>query len=94
MEACERLPPWADRFISLSLEVKRELLLITCVNSAPPRPEAGAPFATAKADSESHGLGIPAMRRVAERCDGALELRQEGGVFTLRAALRVPQPSE
>lgn len=94
VEACERLPPGADRFISLSLEVKRELLLITCVNSAPPRPEAGAPFATAKADSESHGLGIPAMRRVAERCDGALELRQEGGVFTLRAALRVPQPSE
>ena len=89
-EACERVPEGSERFIRLSLEARPDLLLVTCENSAPPR-AAAAGFATTKADAESHGLGIPAMRRVAERYNGVLEASQAGGVFTLRAVLRLPQ---
>lgn len=89
VEACRRLGPGEERFIRLSLEVKQELFLLTCANSAPPH--AGTGFPTTKADRDSHGLGIPAMRRVAEKYDGVLEAGQQGGVFTLRAVLRLPQ---
>ena len=90
VEACRRLPRGADRFIDLSLEVRGDLLLVRCVNSAPPRKAGAAGFATSKADPQSHGLGLPAMRRVAEKYDGALEAGQSGAVFTLRAALHLP----
>lgn len=88
-EACERLPRGADRFIRLDLAVRGELLILSCSNSAPPR-ASGAPFATSKPDPGSHGLGIPAMRRVAGAYGGALDLAQQGGVFTLRAVLHLP----
>lgn len=89
VDACERLPLDADRFIELSMEVRQELLLITCANSAPPRGVDAAGFPTSKPDPDSHGLGIPAMRRVAEKYDGVLEASQSGGVFTLRAVLHL-----
>ncbi len=91
-EACERLPKSADRFIRLSLEVRQDLLLITCVNSALPRTAEAAGFSTFKRDPDSHGLGLPAMRRVAEQYDGVLEASQTGGVFTLRIVLHLPFP--
>lgn len=91
VEACARLPEDADRFINLSLEVRQDLLLLTCANSAPPDPAQPPGFSTSKADSDSHGLGIPAMRRVAEKHDGVLEVSQTDGVFTLRAVLHLTQ---
>ena len=90
VEACARLPEGAERFIQVSLEARQDLLVIRCSNSAPPRGE-GAEFPTTKPDPDSHGLGLPAMRRVVERYDGALEASQTGGVFTLRAVLRIPE---
>ena len=89
-EACERLPPGADRFIRLSLAVRGELLVLSCANAAPPRAP-GAPLATSKPDPASHGLGIPAMERVVRAYGGALDLAQQGRVFTLRAVLHLPQ---
>lgn len=89
VEACERLTEGAERFIKLSLEVRQDLLLVTCVNSAPPRGMDAAGFTTSKPDPDSHGLGIPAMRRVAEKYDGVLEVSQSGGVFTLRTVLHL-----
>ena len=91
MEACERLPQDGDRFIELTLEARQDLLLLTCTNPAPPRAVGEAKFFTAKSDPDSHGLGIPAMRRVAEKYDGVLEVSQAGGVFTLRSVLRLDQ---
>lgn len=91
VEACGRLPEGAERFIELSLEVRGDLFLISCANSAPPRTEEGGAFATAKPDRAAHGLGLPAMERVAEKYDGVLEAQQTGGVFTLRAALHLPR---
>ncbi|WP_295579809.1 sensor histidine kinase [uncultured Oscillibacter sp.] len=88
-EACERLPESADRFIQLSLEARQELLLVTCANSALPVTAEADRLPTSKSDPDSHGLGIPAMRRVAEKYDGALEVSQTGGVFTLRAVLHL-----
>lgn len=89
-EACQRLPREADRFISLTIEVKQDLFLVTCVNSAQLRPANVKGFPTAKSDPEHHGLGIPAMGRVAEKYNGALEVSQSAGVFTLRAVLHLP----
>lgn len=91
VEACERLPRDAERFIELSLELRQDLLLITCANSAPLRDVDAAGFPTSKSDPDSHGLGIPAMRRVAEKYDGVMEVSQTGRVFTLRAVLHLPQ---
>lgn len=89
VEACERLPEGADRFISLSLSIRKNLFLIQSANSAPPKNDGASVFATSKADADSHGLGIPAMRRIVEKYDGALEMHQENGVFTLRAVLNL-----
>lgn len=91
VEACQRLPAEADRFVSLSITLRRELLLITCSNSAPPHAGDGS-LSTAKPDPASHGLGIPAMGRVAEKYDGVLTLGQDGAVFTAKAVLCLPQP--
>lgn len=91
VEACARLPQQADRFLSLSCSVRQELLLLSCSNSSPPREAEEDGFPTSKPDPDSHGLGLPAMRRVVERYDGALEVSQTGGTFTLRAVLRLPQ---
>lgn len=90
VEACQRLPEGAQRYIKLSLEVRGELLVLSCANSAPKRAPGATGFPTTKADVQSHGIGIPAMRRVAERYDGVLSLDQEGGVFTARAVLHLP----
>ena len=90
VEACERLPAGSERFISLSLTVKQGVFLVICQNSAPPRNTGSSSFLTSKPDAGCHGLGIPTMRRVTEKYDGALELRQLGSVFTLQAALRLP----
>ncbi|MGI5967420.1 MAG: ATP-binding protein, partial [Anaerotruncus rubiinfantis] len=90
VEACERLPAGSERFIFLSLTVKHGVLLIICRNSSPPRKTVSNSFPTSKPDTDCHGLGIPTMRRVTEKYDGALELRQLESVFTLQAALRLP----
>lgn len=90
VEACERLPAGSERFISLSLAVRQGVFLVICQNSAPPRNTGSSSFLTSKPDAGCHGLGIPTMRRVTEKYDGALELRQLGSVFTLQAALRLP----
>lgn len=90
IEACDRLPKDQDRFIELSLAVKKGLFILSCSNSA--LLHTGDNFSTTKTDPDSHGLGIPAMRRVAERYDGALDVRQDGAVFTLRAALKLSTP--
>lgn len=90
VEACERLPADTGRFIRLSLEVRQDLFLLVCMNSAPERADETG-FPTTKAEPEGHGLGIPAMRQVVERYDGALELEQTDGVFTLRAVLHLIQ---
>ncbi len=91
VEACQRLPEGEEPFIRVSMEIRQDLLLVTCVNSAVPATGAEGVFYTSKPDPDSHGLGIPAMRRVAEKYDGVLEVAQIDGVFTLRAALHLPQ---
>lgn len=91
LEACERVEDPSARFVELELELRGDLLLIRCVNTAPPRPS-GGPFVTTKPDMKSHGLGIPAMGRVVEQYHGVLELSQEGEQFTLRAALHMETP--
>lgn len=88
LEACQQVEDPSARFVELELELRRDLLLVRCINAAPPRPSGGG-FVTTKADSKSHGLGIPAMRRVVEQYHGVLELSQEGTRFILRAALHM-----
>lgn len=94
VEACERLTDSDDRLIKLTLEVRQELFLLTCVNSTPLQQHNkgnGGRFTTSKSDRDNHGLGIPAMRRTAEKYDGVLEVFQTGGIFTLKAVLHLPQ---
>lgn len=42
---------------------------------------------TSKTDKTSHGIGIRLIRQIVQRCDGVLEIFEEGECFAVRAAL-------
>ena len=90
-EACAALPLEAEPFIDVELSLRNgELLIFSCVNSAP-TVDSAEPFRTTKADGESHGLGLPAMERVAEKYNGALNASQKDGRFTVKGVLALPK---
>lgn len=42
---------------------------------------------TSKPDKDSHGIGLRLIRQIVRRCDGMLEIFEEGGYFVVRAML-------
>lgn len=93
VEGCEALGPGADRFIDLDLTVENGLMRISCVNSAVQEGPSEGPFPSTKGDTLAHGLGIPAMRRIAKKYGGALEARRDAGRFIVRALLHLTETS-
>ena len=67
----------------------RDMLLILVENTMDPQAPAHA--RTTKGDTFLHGYGLANLRRTAEGYGGHVLTRGEGGVFTLKILLPIPQ---
>lgn len=84
--------PESERMIDLQVQQKAGLILIRLTNRFAGTIEAGAELPkTSKADQDWHGFGLKSIRAVAEKYGGLMNLRGEGGVFTLRITLPTQQ---
>lgn len=85
IEASEALPS-VERMIDLQVRQKVGLVIVRITNRYAGTVELGEDLpGTNKADKGWHGFGLKSIRSVVEKYDGLLDLRAEGGVFTLRA---------
>ena len=89
VEGCLAMPENADKFISIKLSYKKGNLHVSCINSAVPSERNDQKFPTTKREAASHGLGIPAIRRIAEKYLGAADIYNEGGRFTVNVFLHL-----
>lgn len=80
--------PEPERMIDLQVQQKAGLILIRVINRFSGTMEDGAELPkTSKADQGWHGFGLKSIRAVAEKYGGLMNLRGEGGVFTLRITI-------
>lgn len=89
VEGCLALPDSADRYIRIELFYRKGNLHINCINSAIPSKKEDKKFPTTKSDPTSHGLGIPAIRKIAEKYYGTATFHHEDGQFTVNAFLHL-----
>ena len=88
IEACEKLPQ-GQRLVTVKTGRVRDMLLILVENTMDPQAPAHA--RTTKGDTFLHGYGLANLRRTAEGYGGHVLTRGEGGVFTLKILLPIPQ---
>lgn len=83
IEAVEGLPE-EKRFINLSVRTVNGFTRISTSNCLVSEPvfEGGLPRTT-KDDKENHGYGMKSIRLVCRKYDGELDIRTEGGMFTV-----------
>ena len=89
LEGCLALPEGADRYIDIKLLYKKGNLHINCTNSAIPSAKDDQSFPSTKKDPSSHGLGIPAIKKIAENYFGTVHICNEDGRFTVNAFLHL-----
>lgn len=91
MEACQRLPEGAERFIRVYIAPMKGQLYICVTNTAPgwARRENGR-FLSAKPGRDRaarHGFGLQQIDRTAKACGGYVNRQQEEGVFATEVML-------
>ena len=88
IEAVQRLSDPARRAITLQVQGRAGLVLITCDNpfEGSLRMRGGLPM-TSKADALRHGFGLRSMRLIAEKYDGVLSVSTDDGVFTVQISI-------
>ncbi|OUP39130.1 ATP-binding protein [Olsenella sp. An188] len=88
IEAVQRLSDSARRAITLQVQGRAGLVLITCDNpfEGELRMRGGLPL-TSKADASRHGFGLKSIRLIAEKYDGVLDVSTDGGVFTVQISI-------
>lgn len=86
MEACGKLSPETEKFISIQSRVQKSFFLLEARNSAEQKPS-GSITCTDKENPKRHGIGIPNILGVAGNYNGAVETRLEGQVFTISILL-------
>lgn len=89
VEGCLALPESADKFINIKLLYKKGNLHINCINSAVLLEKAKEKFPTTKNDATSHGLGIPAIRKIAEKYYGTAKIHSADGQFHVNVFLHL-----
>ncbi len=90
--ACEaaRHAEGAEKWVSIQLQIRGKFLAIRCANSLSGGVQRdGERFTTTKKDARFHGYGILAMKRVAERNGGKLNIDYDDGRFSVKAILRL-----
>lgn len=85
IEACDRLPPQAEKRIDLLLMEETETLYCKITNTAPLRHSSD--FTTSKIDSINHGFGLSNIREALDNYDATLNIAQNGTLFTLEFLL-------
>ena len=89
VEGCLATPESANRFIKINLLYKKGNLHINCINSSVLAERNDQKFPTTKKDSAGHGLGIPAIRKIAEKYYGAADICNGDGRFTVNVFLHL-----
>lgn len=85
IEACDRLPPQAEKHIDLLLMEETETLYCKITNTAPLRHSLD--FTTSKIDSTNHGFGLNNIREALKTYDATLNIAQNDTLFTLEFLL-------
>ena len=92
LEACEKMPPGQGKII-LFLRRSGDMLFIEVKNTFLEEPVRGTEgFVTTKKDKKNHGFGLKTMDRLAQKYDGAIDDRAEGGWFCLSVNLNLKDP--
>ena len=95
LEGAAKCPRETEPFIRLRLSVRGGFFAVFCENSFNGQVVLGQDgrLRTTKADPETHGFGLPLMRRVAEKYKSILDVSHTGGVFVVQTALKLPEPA-
>ena len=89
IEAAARIPSEGARWVSVTVTVKHETLVIFVKNSVL-RDVDTHRLETAKGSPERHGLGLPTMRALVRKYKGELVFSCEDRVFTTLMVLKNP----
>lgn len=89
LEACDRMDKSQDRFIRLQMKIHKNFLFIKCENSR--NPEEGT--SDEIRIRPGHGYGLAAMRKIAEKHDSVLAVKQQPGTFEVSSAFYLAQLS-
>ena len=90
IEAVEQVPDGEMRLITLTVQARQGFLFINAENyySGELCFERGLPQTT-KADKQYHGFGMRSIQMLTEKYGGDLQIRAEGGIYTLSIMLPV-----
>lgn len=91
-EACTRLQS-GERWIQLNIRQKENLLAISCKNTwdGVLHIEGKTIHSSKKPNSEVHGLGIEAMRKIAEAYQSVLDITYDSAVFSVATCLQLEE---
>lgn len=87
LEACERMPASAERYIRFYMHLHGTFLFVQCINSRGD----DRPSAEKMQNPREHGYGLAAMRRVVKKYTGDLEVEPTPGAFKATAYLMLKQ---
>lgn len=91
VEACKR-DRGKEKFIKLRVKQRGQSMLLILMDNtctAPVAFEDGTPLSSKR---EGFGIGVSSVREIAGRYSGAVQLKQEDGVFRASVRLMLPQP--
>ena len=92
VEACKR-DRGKEKFIKLRVKQRGQSMLLILMDNtctAPVAFEDGTPLSSKR---EGFGIGVSSVREIAGRYSGAVQLKQEDGVFRASVRLMLPQPN-
>lgn len=89
VEACRR-EPGGERFIKLRVKQRGRSMLLLLVDNTCTAAVAFADGTPLSSKREGVGIGVASIREIAGRYDGAVQLKQQDGMFYASVRLRLP----
>lgn len=96
IEACEKLENPEERVVRLKIAKERGTVLVETINKAPGQVEFfdGLPKST-KEHKQNHGFGMKSIRSIAQRYNGMMMAKLEGGQFRVKIVFPyIDQPAQ
>ena len=89
IEACAAMPKGKERFIDLTVTRREPYINIRCINSTINKElnNADDEIQTTKTE-DGHGYGLLTIRRIVEAYDGIMDIKNDGNIFTIMAAIK------
>ena len=85
MEAVRQLTDEKDKWISLSVRLVKDVLLITVENPFNGAVASDGSGKLRSSKSGDHGIGLLSVKRTAEKYAGEISIHHEGGIFQVSA---------